>query len=108
MGWISLCELSELREGAGKYVQIDGFELAVFLHQGQAYALDNTCPHAGGPLADGYVENGCAICPWHYWTFNLETGAMQGQNHFGIKRYPTRILSRDKQPDLVQADLPVY
>jgi len=107
MAWISLCEVSELREGAGKYVQIDGFELAVFLHQGNVHVLDNICPHAGGPLADGVIENGCAICPWHHWTFNLETGAMQGHN-FGIKRYPSRILSRDNHVDLVQADLPVY
>jgi len=108
MGWISLCDVSELHEGAGKYVQIDGFELAVFLHEGRVYVLDNTCPHAGGPLADGFVENGCAICPWHYWTFNLETGAMRGQTNFGIKRYDSRIFSRPNQPDLVQADLPVY
>ena len=64
MTWVSLCQLDELTEGAGKYVEIDGFQLAVFLDQGQAYVLDNYCPHAGGAMAGGFVENGCAVCPW--------------------------------------------
>ena len=36
--------------------------------------LDNTCLHVGGPLADGLVEGGCVVCPWHGWTYDLSTG----------------------------------
>ena len=69
MSWTSLCELAELEEGKGKYVQIDGFQLAVFLDRGRVYVIDNTCPHAGGNLAAGFVEDGCAVCPRHFWAF---------------------------------------
>ena len=47
MAWTSLCELSELKSGEGKYVEIDGFQLAVFIENGQTFVIDNTCPHAG-------------------------------------------------------------
>ena len=63
MSWTSLCELSELEEAKGKYVEIGGFQLAVFLSGGQDYVMDNYCPHAGGNLAGGIVEEGCAVCP---------------------------------------------
>jgi nitrite reductase (NADH) small subunit len=38
-------------------------------------ALDNECPHRGGPLAEGIIENGKIICPWHAWAFDTATGA---------------------------------
>jgi nitrite reductase (NADH) small subunit len=37
--------------------------------------VDNECPHHGGPLAEGMVEGGKIVCPWHAWTFDLATGA---------------------------------
>jgi nitrite reductase (NADH) small subunit len=38
-------------------------------------ALDNECPHRGGPLAEGMIEDGKLICPWHAWAFDPVTGA---------------------------------
>jgi nitrite reductase (NADH) small subunit len=38
-------------------------------------ALDNECPHRGGPLAEGMIEHGKLICPWHAWAFDPATGA---------------------------------
>ena len=79
MPWTSLCELDELEEGRGKYVEIGGFQLAVFLHAGNVYAMDNTCPHAGAPMAAGWVDRdaGCAVCPRHGWAFRLDTGELK-------------------------------
>jgi nitrite reductase (NADH) small subunit len=37
-------------------------------------ALDNVCPHRGGPLAEGFIEHGKIVCPWHQWEFDLATG----------------------------------
>jgi NAD(P)H-dependent nitrite reductase small subunit len=107
MPWTSLCDLSELTEGHGKYVEIDGFQLAVFLSNGHPYALDNTCPHAGGPLSDGIVDDGCAVCPWHDWRFKLDSGQLCDASHITISTYKTRLLERPDKPTLVQADLPM-
>jgi len=108
MGWVSLCQLDELREGEGRYVEVGGFKLAVFLDQGAAYAIDNRCPHAGGSLSGGPVQDGHAVCPWHYWMFNLKNGQMKNQPLVKVMAYRTRLLEREGKPALVQADLPIY
>lgn len=41
---------------------------------GQLYAIDDRCPHAGGPLGEGTVENGTLRCPWHERHFDPRTG----------------------------------
>jgi nitrite reductase/ring-hydroxylating ferredoxin subunit len=108
MSWTSLCELPELTEGQGKYVEIGGFQLAVFLSRGQVRVIDNECPHAGGDLVHGWIEAGCVVCPLHCWPFNLETGQLRDAPGVTIRVYPVRILERPEKPTLVQADLPIY
>jgi nitrite reductase/ring-hydroxylating ferredoxin subunit len=108
MSWTSLCDLSELQENQGKYVEIGGFQLAVFLSQNKVYVLDNFCPHAGGNLAGGIVEDGCAICPWHAWPFRLDNGELRDSPGVNVKTYQTRLLERPDHATLVQADLPIY
>ena len=63
MAWTSLCEFSDLEENKGKYVEIGGFQLAVFRSGKDVFVMDNYCPHAGGNLAGGSVEDGCAVVP---------------------------------------------
>ena len=108
MSWTSLCELSELEENRGKYVEIGGFQLAVFLSAGDVHVMDNTCPHAGGSMASGYVEDGCALCPWHHWAFRLDNGQLRDMPGVTITSYKVRKLERDGKPTLIQADLPIY
>src|SRR5687768_613656 len=106
MAWTSLCNLDELTAGEGKYVEIDGFQLAVFLHEQNIFVIDNNCPHAGGNLAGGFVEDGCAVCPWHYWAFRLESGELRDMPGVKVSTYKTRMINHaDRQ--LIQADLPM-
>lgn len=46
--------------------------------EGQFAALDNKCPHQGGPLGEGSIENGFLRCPWHGWDFHPTTGSSPG------------------------------
>ena len=109
MGWTSLCEVGELTEGEGKYVEIGGFQLAVFRQGEQVYVMDNTCPHAGGNLAAGPVQDGCAVCPWHYWAFRLDNGQLRDSPGVSVTTYKTRTFDPGGgRPALVQADLPIY
>jgi nitrite reductase/ring-hydroxylating ferredoxin subunit len=105
MGWTTLCEKHELSEGEGKAVEIDGYHLAVFLHEGAVYAIDDRCPHAGASLAAGWVDRGCAVCPLHGWAFNLADGKLQGSGADGVDTYKTRTIDFAGR-QLVQADLP--
>lgn len=61
-------------EGAARVVTVDGIAVAVVRQEGRLYALDNVCPHAGGPMGEGQVEDGALVCPYHGWAFDLHSG----------------------------------
>jgi len=65
----------EIAEGSAKLVRVDKDEVAVFKHQGQLCAIQNTCPHEGGQLCKGWIEEGEVVCPLHGYKFDLKTGA---------------------------------
>ena len=74
--FITAAKTSELAPGQGMVVEVAGRAIALFNCQGRYFALDNVCPHRGGPIGEGYVDciNGTVQCPWHGWTFALESG----------------------------------
>lgn len=66
---------SDVPEGTAKKVPFNGRDVAVFNIGGSFYALDNACPHRGGPLAEGDISGKQVTCPWHAWEFDVTTGA---------------------------------
>jgi nitrite reductase (NADH) small subunit/3-phenylpropionate/trans-cinnamate dioxygenase ferredoxin subunit len=107
MSWVSLCTLDELTDGKGKYVEVDGFHLAVFLNAEKITVVDSTCPHAGANLADGFNDDGCIVCPWHYWAFQLENGQLRDSPGVAVTWYPTR-LHPHAGKQFVQVELPTF
>jgi nitrite reductase (NADH) small subunit/3-phenylpropionate/trans-cinnamate dioxygenase ferredoxin subunit len=105
MAWTSLCDFEELVENEGKYVEIEGFHLAVFLSGGKISVIDDHCPHAGGNLSGGIVEDGCAICPWHAWAFRLDNGQLRGAPGVAVSTYESRVYDYQGRR-VVQAELP--
>lgn len=72
---IKIAEKGQLQAAGQLIVQTpDGRRLALYLVDGQIYALNNACPHMGGPLGEGQVEDGIITCPWHGWQFEIATG----------------------------------
>ena len=69
-----LLRADEIKEGAAKLVRVNNEEIAVFKHQGKLCALQNQCPHAGGQLSAGWIENGAVVCPLHGYQFDLASG----------------------------------
>lgn len=66
----------------------DGREIALFKTEGNIYALENACPHMGGPLGEGCLEKTVVTCPWHGWSFDVRTGDnidMFGDNALTVK-----------------------
>ena len=59
--WQAVCSINNLVENKGKEVFVNGRPVALFLHQGKVYAMDDRCPHREGQLSQGAVENGDAI-----------------------------------------------
>jgi nitrite reductase (NADH) small subunit len=72
--WIKVADVSEIKPGEGKPVQAGDRELALFNVEGKFYAVDNTCPHRGGPVGEGVLDGSVVTCPWHGWRFDVITG----------------------------------
>lgn len=72
--WIRITSTGNipLREGRG--VQIAGHDIAIFNLGDRFLAVENRCPHRGGPLADGIVSGGSVVCPLHAWKIDLTSG----------------------------------
>jgi len=69
---ISRCRDIPLREG--RAVKVGNREIAVFNLGDRFLAIENRCPHKGGPLADGIVSGTTVVCPLHASMLSLETG----------------------------------
>jgi len=90
--FVSIGDASGLAEGALKLVEVEGRDLVVVRIEGEVYALDNRCPHLGGPLSGGRVEGRAVVCPWHGWQWDAKTGrAVWPQVDWRAFTYPTRI-----------------
>lgn len=69
-----ILELDELPEGRVTTVNVDHHTYAVTHYNGQYGVLDNRCPHQGGPLGEGSIENGHLRCPWHGYDYDPLSG----------------------------------
>ena len=81
--WHKVAELDELPERRVKTVTVGTTSLALTHYEGAYAAMDNRCPHQGGPLGEGSIEEGvdgkCWLrCPWHGWDFDPLTGKPPG------------------------------
>ena len=76
-------------------VEHDGRAYAVFVHSGGFTVTDAGCPHRGGPLVAGTIRDGTIVCPWHWYAYDLATGACRNAVGFALTTYTTH--SRDGQ-----------
>jgi nitrite reductase (NADH) small subunit/3-phenylpropionate/trans-cinnamate dioxygenase ferredoxin subunit len=84
---VTVANLSDLAPGSCLSVEADGFGVALYNVNGTIYALDNTCPHAGGPLGEGVLNGEVVECPWHGWRFNVRTGERPENPVFKVACY---------------------
>ena len=59
----------------------------------RVFALDDRCPHKGGPLSEGIVHGDRVTCPLHNWVFDMNSGAAQGADEAAVRTY--RVLVED-------------
>jgi nitrite reductase (NADH) small subunit len=88
-----VCRVEDVPVGEGRTVELDGRRIAVFQTRHGWHALDQRCPHRGGPLADGIVADGCVICPLHDRRFDLASGRCQTDPSMRVDAY--RVTLRD-------------
>jgi nitrite reductase (NADH) small subunit/3-phenylpropionate/trans-cinnamate dioxygenase ferredoxin subunit len=82
--FVPVARLSEIPPGTGRTVEVNGVRIALFNVDGTFYAVDNTCPHAGGPLGEGKLKEAIVECPWHGWRFDVRTGQREHNPSFEV------------------------
>ncbi|MDK8872986.1 MULTISPECIES: nitrite reductase small subunit NirD [Paracoccus] len=57
----------------------------------RVFALDDRCPHKGGPLSEGIVHGDRVTCPLHNWVFDMNSGTAQGADEGAVRTWPVRV-----------------
>ncbi len=89
--FFEVARTTEMVPGRGRVVYLRGIEIALFNVKGDFYAVDNLCPHEGGPLVAGTIGGRVLTCPWHRWQFDLKTGCSPVNPAIQVQTYPVQI-----------------
>ena len=88
-GWIDIGAVEEIPRRGARVVRTPRGCLAVFrTGADEVFALDDRCPHQGGPLSQGIVHGRAVTCPLHAWVISLESGEAQGADEGRVRRHP--------------------
>jgi ferredoxin-nitrite reductase len=89
--WIAVAKTSEILPETARVVRAGALDLALVSTRGDLLALDNTCPHTGGSLGEGLVQDNRLTCPLHAWQFDCKTGACLTEKRPPLRRYETKV-----------------
>jgi len=90
--WIDIGKLEDIPVRGARVVKTAKGCIAVFrTAENEAYAIDDRCPHKGGPLSQGIVHGRSVTCPLHNWVVDLSTGEAQGADTGSVKTVPLKI-----------------
>ena len=99
--FVEITKTNELPLGRVKAFALEGRTLALYHTADGFFATDNTCPHRGGPLAEGDLVRNEITCPWHLWGFDVVSGVCPGNPEIALTTYEVRV-----EGDSVQVRLP--
>jgi nitrite reductase (NADH) small subunit len=91
MARVRIAQTGEVPPGTGKVVEVAGQALALFNVDGAFYAIDNACPHRGGPLGEGDLDGFIVTCPWHGWRWDVTTGCNANNPALQVGCFPVTV-----------------
>jgi len=107
--YFKVCRVDEVSPGTARMVRVEGRPIALFNLNGEFHATDDTCPHEGGPLSEGFIEGENVTCPWHGATFHIMSGKTReppaGEKmgppvDRGITCYPVRVVGAEVEIEI--------
>lgn len=91
--WIDVCGLTDIPRLGARVVATAVGPVAVFrTGDDKVFALEDRCPHRGGPLSQGIVHGRRVTCPLHDWTIELESGTAVAPDEGCAAVVPVRVL----------------
>ena len=90
--YVDIASLEDIpAQGARLIRTTDGCVALFRTADNRVFALDDRCPHKGGPLSEGIVHGASVTCPLHNWVFDLATGEAQGADEGKVRTYPVKV-----------------
>jgi nitrite reductase (NADH) small subunit/3-phenylpropionate/trans-cinnamate dioxygenase ferredoxin subunit len=86
---VPVAAVADVPPGAARVVDARGRALALVNVGGRFFALDNRCPHRGGPLGEGDLDGTTLTCPWHAWRWDVTTGVNANNPAVRVACVPT-------------------
>ena len=91
MPFVEVARTTDIPIGRARAVFAAGRIIALYHTASGFFATGNTCPHRGGPLAEGDLMGNEIVCPWHLWGFDVTSGACTGDPAIGVPSYEVRV-----------------
>jgi nitrite reductase (NADH) small subunit len=93
MRWLTIGTIEDIPRRGARCVSTPQGKIGVFrTADDRIFALDDHCPHKGGPLSQGIVHGTAVTCPLHSWVISLETGAAQGADEGATRSIPVKVV----------------
>ncbi|MGE0061400.1 MAG: nitrite reductase small subunit NirD [Xanthobacteraceae bacterium] len=92
MQWTAIGQITDIPQRGARRVETPAGRIAVFrTGDDRVFAIDDRCPHKGGPLSQGIVHGASVTCPLHNWVISLETGRAQGADEGCVRTIPLKV-----------------
>lgn len=95
--FIPVAKLSDLDARGRAVVTVGGTRVALVRVDGRIHALEDTCPHRGGPLSEGDLDGHLLHCPLHAWPFDVRTGVCPANRNARVRIHEVRVVGEDIQ-----------
>lgn len=104
--WLDVCELTDIPQLGARVVNHGGLNIAVFRSDAdEIFALEDRCPHKGGPLSQGIVHGKKVTCPLHGWNVELASGCAVAPDEGCAREFPVKIEGSRVWLDCAEVDL---
>lgn len=90
--FVDIAALEDIPRQGARVVKTAQGCIAVFrTSDDRVFALEDRCPHKGGPLSEGIVHGTSVTCPLHNWVFDMNSGQAQGADKGHVRTFPIRV-----------------
>ena len=92
MQWTAIGQITDIPRRGARCIETPRGKIAVFrTGDDRVFAIDDRCPHKGGPLSQGIVHGASVTCPLHNWVISLETGKAQGADEGCVRTIAVKV-----------------
>ena len=98
--FVKVATTHQVKPGRGFGTKLDKVFIGIYCIDGEYYAIDDVCPHMGGSLHHGFMNDCVVSCPLHMWEFDVKTGESVWPGSLNIPAYPVKIEGDDILVDI--------